>query len=84
VADPADPKSSETASASADIPVLRFVSKLGDTADDDGIEAKDLADPRRRGRIGAVTVGKILFREDFVELFALDDAVRPVRHQILH
>ena len=46
----------DPATAAADIRILGLVPKLGDTAHNDGIEAKDLANLGCRRRIGAVAV----------------------------
>ena len=47
-------------------------------ADDDGVDAKELADFGGAGGIGAVAIGEILFGEEFVECGAFNDGILAV------
>src|SRR5579863_2168210 len=64
--------------AGAEIGVLIVAAELGDGADDDGVNAEELADFGGGGRIGAVTVGEVLLGEELVERGAFDDGILAV------
>ena len=64
--------------AAADVGVLVVAAELGDGADDDGVDAEELADFGGAGGIGAIAIGEILFGEELVESGAFDDGVLAV------
>ena len=64
--------------AAADVGVLVVAAELGDGADDDGVNAEELADFGGAGRIGAIAIGEILFGEELVESGAFDDGILAV------
>ena len=72
MADSANAKSAESAATAADIGVLVVIAKLGDTANQDRIQAEQLADPRGRVRVGTVGVGEVLLGHDLLHRLALD------------
>ena len=79
-----DAKTAEAASAAADLHILGFVSKLGDAAHDDGIDAEQLAQLGGRRGVGAIAVRKVLLGKNLVERLAFDHAIGSVLHQILY
>lgn len=64
--------------------VLGVVAELGDTADDDRVNAEELPELGGGVRICAIAVREILFRHDLVERFPLNDGIRPVFNQVFH
>ena len=81
-----DAEAVEVSTAAADVGILGLVPKLGNAADDDGIEAKDLANLGCRCRIGAVSCWKSFARPGFCRVPS-DSICRYASrsmHQILH
>src|SRR5262249_30622667 len=62
----AQAKLAEPISGAADCRLVIVAAKSCDGADDDGVHAQDLAYPGGAGGIGSITVGEILFGENFV------------------
>src|SRR5262249_16337556 len=80
----AQPKLVQAKAAAAHRRALIVTAKLGDGAEDDRVHSQHAPDLGRRGRIGAVAVREVLLGQNFVQLFAFDDAVLPVLDQFLH
>ena len=81
--DAAETEVPESGADPADAGVLGVVTELRDAADDDRVDAEQLADLGGRRGVGAIAVRKILLRHDFVEGRPLDDRVTAVLHQIV-
>jgi hypothetical protein len=58
--------------------VFVVATELRDCADDDGVDAEELADFRGAGGVGAIAIGEILLGEELVESGALDDGILAV------
>jgi len=83
VSDATDAESAPVAATSAEVGVLGFIAKLGDTADDDGVDAEQLANFGGAVGIGAVGVGEVLLGHDFVQRLAFDDGVGAVFDEVV-
>ena len=68
--------------AATKVSLLCFIAELGDAADDDGVNAQQLAEFGGAGGVGAVGVGEILLGHDFIQSLALDDGVGAVLDQV--
>ena len=84
VAKSANAETAEATTTTADFGVLILVSELRDAADDDGIHAEEFAELGGGIGIGTVAVGEVLFGQDFVHGFALDDGIRAVLDEMLY
>ena len=60
------------AASAAHVLVLGLVAELGDGADDDGVNAGQLAQARGGGGVGAIGVGEVLLGHELIEGLALD------------
>jgi len=70
--------------AAAEVGLLGLVAELRDAAHDDGVNSEQLAQFCGAGGVGAVGVGEVLLRHDFVQSLALNDGEGAVLDQIGH
>ena len=82
MADAAQAVAMPAAASAAHVFVLRLVAELGDGADDDVVNAGQLAQARGGRGVGAIGVGEVLLGQKLIQGLALDDGVGAVLDEV--